>query len=73
MILPTKHISLRNSYLGAGMTILKALNQPMTVTQLWNAVGTSPNVANARRFYKVLDLLYMMGTIKFSHSKLERV
>ena len=59
MILPTKHVSLQNSYLGAGMTLLKALDKPQTIAQLWKSVCRSTNIANARRFYKVLDLLYM--------------
>lgn len=72
MILPTKHISLSNSYLGAGMTILKALEKPMTPPQLWKAVSEEPNIANARRFYRTLDLLYILGAIDYSKSKIRR-
>ena len=73
MILPTKHISLKNSYIGAGMTVLRALDRPKTLMQLWESVCRSPNIANVQRFYKVLDLLYMLGVISFSKSKIQRV
>ena len=73
MILPTKHVSLENSYLGGGMTVLKALDRPQTLVQLWKSVCRSPNVANTHRFYKILDLLYMLGVVNFSKSKIQRV
>ena len=73
MILPTKHVSLQNSYLGAGMTLLRALDRPQTVMQLWKSVCRNSNIANAQRFYKVLDLLYMMGVISYSKSKIQPV
>ena len=73
MILPTKHISLENSYVGAGMTVLKALDRPQTPMQLWESVCRRPNIANVQRFYKVLDLLYMLGVVSFSKSKIQRV
>ena len=73
MILPTKHVSLQNSYLGAGMTLLKALDKPQTIAQLWKSVCRSSNIANTRRFYKVLDLLFMMGVVNYSKSKIQRV
>ena len=72
MILPTKHISLTNSYLGSGMTVLQALSAPMSVNKLWKAVGFKANIANPRRFYFTLDLLYMLGAIELKDGKIQR-
>lgn len=72
MILPTKHISLQNSYLGCGKTILERLDRPMTVNKLWESVRQQPNIATAKRFYRTLDLLFMLDLIRFSNCKLHR-
>lgn len=72
MVLPTKHISLRNSYLGAGVTVLRVIKRPITVDRLWLAVRHEPNVANSHRFYHTLDLLFMLGAIVFVDSKIRR-
>lgn len=72
MILPTKHISLQNSYLGCGKTLLEKLERPMTVTKLWEIVRSQPNIATAQRFYRTLDFLFMLDLIKFSNHKLHR-
>lgn len=63
MILPTKHISTRNSLLGVGAIIIKHLNYPRTVTSLWSDLSRLPEVATFERFVLVLDLLYMIGAI----------
>jgi len=72
MILPTKHISLHNSYLGVGRTVLSALDCPMTVRQLWKKVGSEENVSSSRRFFRALDFLYAIGAIDLMHGKLQR-
>lgn len=72
MILPTKHISMRNSYLGCGKTILERLERPMTVNKLWESVRQQSNIATAQRFYRTLDFLFMLDLIGFSNCKLHR-
>ena len=72
MILPTKHISTRNSLLGVGATILEHLYQPRTVSSLWNAVSTMPEVATFERFVLTLDLLYTIGAIEMETGLLRR-
>ncbi|GAB4383792.1 MAG: hypothetical protein Kow00121_46250 [Elainellaceae cyanobacterium] len=72
MILPTKHISTRNSLLGVGATILEHLNYPRTVTSLWNAVSKLPEVATFERFVLTLDILYMIGAIEMQEGLLRK-
>lgn len=72
MILPTKHISTRNSLLGVGAIILEHLYYPRTVTSLWDAVSTMPEVATFERFVLALDLLYMIGAVEMDEGLLHR-
>ncbi|MBX9255311.1 hypothetical protein H1Q63_15410 [Desmonostoc muscorum CCALA 125] len=72
MILPTKHISTSHSLLGVGATILEQLYQPRTVSSLWSAVATMPEVATFERFVLTLDLLYAMGAIEMNTGLLRR-
>ena len=71
-ILPTKHISTRNSLLGVGAKILEHLYQPRTVSSLWNAVSTMPEVATFERFVLTLDLLYIIGAVEINEGLLRR-
>ena len=72
MILPTKHISTSHSLLGVGAIILEQLYQPKTVSSLWNAVATIPEVATFERFVLTLDLLYAIGAIEMEMGLLRR-
>jgi hypothetical protein len=72
MILPTKHISTRNSLLGIGATILVHLNSPRTVTSLWNSVSKAPEIGTFERFVLALDLLYMLGAVEIQEGLLHR-
>lgn len=72
MILPTKHISIKNSMLGVGGIILEYLNCPKTVTALWNEVSEIPEIANFKKFTLTLDLLYIIGAIEIEEGLLRR-
>jgi hypothetical protein len=72
MILPTKHISTRNSLLGIGATILVHLNHPRTVTSLWSSVSKIPEVSTFERFVLALDLLYMIGAVELEDGLLRK-
>jgi hypothetical protein len=72
MILPTKHISTRNSLLGVGAIIIEHLNYPRTVTSLWSDLSKIPEVATFERFVLVLDLLYMIGAIELEEGLLRK-
>ena len=73
MILPSKHIRLENSLLGVGAEIIKRINSPQTVSQLWNDVRALPGVRTFERFTLSLDLLFALGAIEFQEGLLRRV
>lgn len=72
MILPTKHMSLSNSLLNVGATLLRHIDNNHTVTALWNTVNTLPDVKTFERFTLGLDLLFMMGAVEFRDGLLRR-
>jgi len=71
-ILPTKHISTHRSLLGVGAKIIEHLYQPRTVSSLWSAVSTMPEVATFERFVLTLDLLYIIGAVEMDEGLLRR-
>jgi hypothetical protein len=70
MILPTKHISPRNSLLGIGALLLKNLDSPKSITMLWHDVSKEDGVRTFDRFVLALDLLYMIGAIELNEGLL---
>ena len=77
MILPTKHMKPARSLLGVGAEILEILRRPMTVSALWERVRESraqPPAAPIAYawFVLALDLLYMIGAVKFQDGVLTR-
>lgn len=63
MILPTKHVSLDKSLLGAGAVVLRILAEPMTTTGMWERVKHAPEIGGYGRFVLTLDFLYAIGAI----------
>ena len=63
MILPTKHIPLDGSLLGAGGVVLQLLGAPTTPTGIWERVKLAPEIGTYGRFVLVLDFLYAIGAI----------
>lgn len=72
MILPTKHISSQHSILGAGSLVLSKLNNPRTVTSLWDRVRTLPGLDVYWRFILALDFLYAIEAIDFQDGLISR-
>jgi len=72
MILPTKHISLRQSLLNVSAIALDGLRGESTVTQLWERLRVHPEVATFERFVLALDLLYLMDLIELKDGLLRR-
>jgi len=70
--LPTKHISVRDSLLGAGASILAHLDSPQTATALWERVRVLPEIATYQRFVMVLDLLYALQAVEFADGLIAR-
>ncbi|MEI9478438.1 MAG: ABC-three component system middle component 6 [Deltaproteobacteria bacterium] len=73
MILPTKHISVQYSLLGAGAAILRRLDSPETVTALWERVRTEPEIDVYWRFVLSLDLLFAIGVLDFKDGLIARL
>ena len=69
MILPTKHVRIERALIGVGAEILEILQEPMTVSRLWDGVRTrrSSLLQNAPIDYDwfilALDLLYLIDAV----------
>jgi hypothetical protein len=63
MILPTKHIPLDRSLLGAGAILLRQLESPLTPTAIWDLTKHAPEIGTYGRFILVLDFLYAISAI----------
>lgn len=72
MILPSKHIPTQFSLIGIGATILKHLEQPKTVSSVWDGAKDEPGVVTYERFTLALDLLFALGMIDYSNGLLTR-
>jgi hypothetical protein len=72
MIAPTKHITLDDSLLGVGATVLRELRGPKTLTALWERCRVVPSVGNYHRFVLALDLLYALGAVEMTGAILAR-
>lgn len=67
MLLPTKHIPLKDSLLTVGGTVLALLKMPQTVTNLWLKFRKQSNVSTFDRFSLALDFLFAIGLISFDN------
>lgn len=72
MILPTKHVSTQSSLLGVGAILLRHLDRPQTVTELWERVRIAPEIGTFQRFVLALDLLYALGAVSHQQGHLRR-
>nr|VFJ44045.1 MAG: hypothetical protein BECKDK2373B_GA0170837_100718 [Candidatus Kentron sp. DK] len=79
MILPTKHLSQDRALLTVGAQLLAHLSRPKTVSALWEDVSHPANLGNGKRpalrydaYVLTLDLLFLMGAIKFQDGLLRR-
>lgn len=78
MILPTKHLRAERSLLGVGGAVLSILDEPKTVSRVWEEFSASRNRAEERApvsyawFVLSLDLLFILGAIEFKAGCLVR-
>lgn len=79
MILPSKHLSQDRALLTVGARILQRLQQPKTVSALWEEVPRSGkedsrlvSTLSYDGFVLALDLLFLMGTIEMEDGLLAR-
>lgn len=73
MILPTKHLPPRRSLIGVGGLMLERLDQPRTITGLWDKARGIPEVGSFERFILTLDLLFAISAIEYDAGLLRRV
>jgi len=75
MILPTKRITQERCLLGIGAEVIVLLNEPKTVSRLWDEFKRrrlEEGAVTYDWFVLALDLLYMTGTISLDKGVLER-
>jgi hypothetical protein len=73
MILPTKHIRICESLIGLGGYLLKLLNEPMTIDNLWFKFSKHnnhkfPAYHNFDNVVLSLNLLFIMGIIEINEN-----
>ncbi len=73
MILPSKHISQDQALIGVGAILLKEIDQPQTVTSLWETVREEDAIGTFERFVLALDMLHIVGAISLENSLIVRV
>jgi hypothetical protein len=71
MILPTKHLPTDRALLTVGARVLASLDEPRTVSSLWDRVRLKRDIRQHRApmsydwFILSLDLLYLLGAVNF--------
>ncbi len=78
MILPTKRITEERSLLGIGGRLLLLLDEPRTVSRLWDDFKKHEPSADAASqitfdwFVLALDVLFMLGAVRLEKGLLRR-
>jgi hypothetical protein len=63
MIMPGKHIPVRDSLLAAGGVLLADLRRPTTPSALWDRVQGHPSFSSFGAMVLALDFLFVIGAI----------
>ena len=71
-LLPNKYITTDRSLIGLGSLVLARLNDPRTVSDLWEQLRNNPEISSYRKFILVLNYLYTIGTITYEQGFLSR-
>jgi hypothetical protein len=72
MILPTENDSQETSLLGLGGALLALLDEPRTVTGLWERARRNPSFGAFARFVLALDLLFLLEAIDLEAGLIRR-
>jgi hypothetical protein len=72
-VLPNKHVPLRSSILGLGAIILRKLQEPSSVSNLWERCRSIDEVASFERFTITLTFLHTLGAINYRDGVIMRV
>ena len=70
MILPSKHNRISDCLLNVGAILLNNLKQESTVSMLWDNVHTNQGIVTFERFVLGLDLLFVLGLIRYNQNGL---
>ncbi len=73
MILPSKHISQDQALIGIGAILLKEIDQPQTVTSLWETVREEDAIGTFERFVLALDMLHIIGATNLENGLIVRM
>lgn len=79
MILPTKHLRPERSLLTISAEVLSILSEPKTVSRVWEEFSKSRSRGTARVpvtydwFVLSLDLLFIIGAVRFKAGRLARI
>ena len=79
MILPTKRMSEGRSLIGIGSDVLSLLEDPKTVSRLWDEFQQMSKMKTASLqvtydwFVLALDLLYMLNAVSFHMGLVKRI
>ena len=71
MLLPTKHLPLDKSALGAAAIVLRSFSGSPTVSELWERVS-GHGIATFDQFVMALDLLFVVGAVEHRDGRLSR-
>lgn len=70
MILPNKIIATNKSLLGLGARVLKLLDNPTTVSRLWEISKVRLNLNSFQYFVLTLDFLYSISAIEYKNNRI---
>jgi hypothetical protein len=78
MILPTKHLSEHRAIMTVGAEVLRNLNEPTTVSRLWEEMKASQGAKPSIRlsfdwFVLSLDWLYLINAIAFKEGRISKL
>jgi len=72
VILPTKHLPPERSLLFAAAHVLVALEEPDTVSSVWEHLRGRPGFESFDRYVLSLDLLAIFGLVHLEHGRLTK-
>jgi ABC-three component (ABC-3C) system Middle Component 6 len=71
MILPTKHLAVDKSAIGAAALVLRSLSGPATVSELWERAADT-GIATFDQYIMGLTFLHLLGAVEFRDGRLIR-
>lgn len=71
--MPSKYLREDEALIGTGASLLKFINSPITLSNLWEKAKRMKNIITFERFVLTLDLLYSLGIIESENNKIRRI